>query len=48
MAFDPMYDDLLAAVKNATDAGLHEAKADVHLDQLGYGKLDMRLVGLPT
>ncbi|KAL8885733.1 MAG: hypothetical protein Q9215_006453 [Flavoplaca cf. flavocitrina] len=35
MAFDPMYDNLLAAVKEATNTGLREAGIDVRLGELG-------------
>ncbi|KAL8999551.1 MAG: hypothetical protein Q9169_001640 [Polycauliona sp. 2 TL-2023] len=35
MAFDPMYDNLLAAVKDATNTGLREAGIDVRLGELG-------------
>ena len=35
MAFDPMYDNLLAAVKDATDTGVREAGIDVRLGELG-------------
>lgn len=35
MAFDPMYDDLLAAVKAATNTGVREAGIDVRLGELG-------------
>lgn len=37
MAFDPMYDNLLAAVKDATNTGIREAGIDVRLGELsGY------------
>ena len=35
MAFDPMYDNLLAAVKDATNTGVREAGIDVRLGELG-------------
>ncbi|KAI1270634.1 methionine aminopeptidase 2-like protein [Xylariaceae sp. FL1019] len=35
MAFDPMYDNLLAAVKDATNTGVKEAGIDVRLGELG-------------
>ncbi|KAI1770166.1 peptidase M24, structural domain-containing protein [Hypoxylon cercidicola] len=35
MAFDPTYDDLLAAVKDATNTGVREAGIDVRLGELG-------------
>ncbi|KAI0012663.1 methionine aminopeptidase 2-like protein [Xylariaceae sp. FL0662B] len=35
MAFDPMYDNLLAAVKAATNTGVKEAGIDVRLGELG-------------
>lgn len=35
MAFDPMYDDLLAAVKDAANTGVREAGIDVRLGELG-------------
>ncbi|KAL8663347.1 MAG: hypothetical protein Q9202_003983 [Teloschistes flavicans] len=35
MAFDPMYDNLLAAVKAATNTGVREAGIDVRLGELG-------------
>ncbi|KAI1820168.1 methionine aminopeptidase 2-like protein [Xylaria intraflava] len=35
MAFDPMYDNLLAAVKDATNTGIREAGIDVRLGELG-------------
>jgi methionyl aminopeptidase len=35
MAFDPVYDNLLAAVKDATDTGIREAGIDVRLGELG-------------
>lgn len=35
MAFDPMYDNLLAAVKDATNTGIHETGIDVRLGELG-------------
>ncbi|KAL9042937.1 MAG: hypothetical protein Q9180_000227 [Flavoplaca navasiana] len=35
MAFDPIYDNLLAAVKDATNTGLREAGIDVRLGELG-------------
>lgn len=35
MAFDPIYDNLLAAVKDATDTGIREAGIDVRLGELG-------------
>lgn len=34
MAFDPMYDNLLAAVKDATNTGVREAGIDVRLGEL--------------
>ncbi|RDL33085.1 Methionine aminopeptidase 2 [Venustampulla echinocandica] len=35
MSFDPMYDNLLAAVKDATNTGVREAGIDVRLGELG-------------
>ncbi|KAI1497809.1 methionine aminopeptidase 2-like protein [Biscogniauxia marginata] len=35
MAFDPMYDNLLAAVKDATNTGVREAGIDMRLGELG-------------
>lgn len=35
MAWDPMYDNLLAAVKDATNTGVREAGIDVRLGELG-------------
>lgn len=35
MAFDPTYDNLLAAVKDATNTGVREAGIDVRLGELG-------------
>ncbi|KAF4219375.1 hypothetical protein CNMCM5878_003294 [Aspergillus fumigatiaffinis] len=35
MAFDPMYDNLLAAVKDATNTGVREAGIDVRVGELG-------------
>ncbi|ORY69004.1 peptidase M24, structural domain-containing protein [Pseudomassariella vexata] len=35
LAFDPMYDNLLAAVKDATNTGVKEAGIDVRLGELG-------------
>jgi methionyl aminopeptidase len=35
MSFDPMYDNLLAAVKDATNTGVKEAGIDVRLGELG-------------
>jgi methionyl aminopeptidase len=35
MAFDPTYDNLLAAVRDATDTGVREAGIDVRLGELG-------------
>ncbi|KAF2762628.1 peptidase M24A, methionine aminopeptidase [Pseudovirgaria hyperparasitica] len=35
MSFDPMYDNLLAAVKDATNTGLREAGIDMRLGELG-------------
>ncbi|KAK6074884.1 methionine type [Seiridium cupressi] len=35
IAFDPMYDNLLAAVKDATNTGIKEAGIDVRLGELG-------------
>ncbi|KAA8651173.1 hypothetical protein EYZ11_007045 [Aspergillus tanneri] len=35
MAFDPMYDNLLEAVKDATNTGVREAGIDVRLGELG-------------
>lgn len=35
MSFDPVYDTLLAAVKDATNTGLREAGIDVRLGELG-------------
>jgi methionyl aminopeptidase len=35
MAFDPMYDNLIAAVKDATNTGIREAGIDVRLGELG-------------
>ncbi|KAI2606438.1 peptidase [Hypoxylon fragiforme] len=35
MSFDPMYDNLLAAVKDATNTGIREAGIDVRLGELG-------------
>jgi len=35
MAFDPMYDNLLAAVKDATNTGVKEAGIDMRLGELG-------------
>ncbi|KAG8627422.1 hypothetical protein KVT40_004905 [Elsinoe batatas] len=35
MSFDPMYDNLLAAVKDATNTGILEAGIDVRLGELG-------------
>ena len=35
MAFDPMYDNLLVAVKDATDTGVREAGIDVRVGELG-------------
>ncbi|KAI7203883.1 hypothetical protein D0869_13001 [Hortaea werneckii] len=35
LAFDPMYDNLLAAVKDATNTGVREAGIDVRLGELG-------------
>jgi methionyl aminopeptidase len=35
MAFDPMYDNLLAAVKDATNTGVREAGIDVRMGELG-------------
>ncbi|KAI1632671.1 methionine aminopeptidase 2-like protein [Biscogniauxia mediterranea] len=35
MAFDPKYDNLLAAVKDATNTGVREAGIDVRLGELG-------------
>ncbi|KAI1658047.1 peptidase [Daldinia decipiens] len=35
MSFDPMYDNLLAAVKDATNTGIKEAGIDVRLGELG-------------
>ncbi|KAI1186093.1 peptidase M24, structural domain-containing protein [Nemania serpens] len=35
MAFDPMYDNLLAAVKDATNTGVREAGIDVRLGEIG-------------
>ncbi|KAI0096041.1 methionine aminopeptidase 2-like protein [Hypoxylon sp. NC0597] len=35
MAFDPMYDNLLTAVKEATNTGVKEAGIDVRLGELG-------------
>jgi methionyl aminopeptidase len=35
MAFEPTYDNLLAAVKDATDTGVREAGIDVRLGELG-------------
>jgi methionyl aminopeptidase len=35
VAFNPMYDDLLLAVQDATDTGLKEAGIDVRLGDLG-------------
>ncbi|RYP11887.1 hypothetical protein DL767_011290 [Monosporascus sp. MG133] len=35
MAFDPMYDNLLAAVKDATNTGVRKAGIDVRLGELG-------------
>ncbi|KAK8024559.1 peptidase M24A- methionine aminopeptidase [Apiospora hydei] len=35
MAFDPMYDNLLAAVKDATNTGVKNAGIDVRLGELG-------------
>jgi len=35
MAFDPTYDNLLAAVKDATNTGIREAGIDVRLGELG-------------
>lgn len=35
MSFDPKYDPLLAAVKDATDTGVREAGIDVRLGELG-------------
>ncbi|KAJ5288671.1 methionine aminopeptidase [Penicillium angulare] len=35
MSFDPMYDNLLAAVKDATNTGIREAGIDVRLGEIG-------------
>lgn len=35
MSFDPMYDNLLEAVKDATNTGVREAGIDVRLGELG-------------
>ncbi|KAL8928343.1 MAG: hypothetical protein Q9172_000935 [Xanthocarpia lactea] len=35
MAFDPVYDNLLAAVKDATNAGVREAGIDVRMSDIG-------------
>lgn len=35
MSFDPMYDNLLAAVKDATNTGVREAGIDVRLGEIG-------------
>ncbi|KAH8667057.1 peptidase M24, structural domain-containing protein [Xylariales sp. PMI_506] len=35
MSFDPMYDNLLAAVKDATNTGVREAGIDVRIGELG-------------
>lgn len=35
MAFDPVYDNLLAAVKDATNTGVREAGIDVRVGELG-------------
>lgn len=35
VAFNPMYDNLLAAVEDATNTGVHEAGIDVRLGELG-------------
>ena len=35
MAFNPVYDNLLAAVKDATDTGVRTAGIDVRLGEIG-------------
>jgi len=35
MTFDPVYDNLLAAVKDATNTGVREAGIDVRLGDIG-------------
>ena len=35
MSFDPKYDNLLAAVKDATDTGIREAGIDVRMSDIG-------------